>query len=198
MDTNIIFSYIQSYGYLIIFLFLFFGIVGIPAPEESLLFFLGILIARQQLLWEYCFVVSWCGATIGMITAYGVGRFLGQPFIKRYGKYVGIKAEKWERANQLFQKYGKWVILFGYYVPGIRQISPYMSGVIQFPFGSFVLLASIGALLWVVPIMLVGMLLGQHVHVPLFYLPLIGIVFFLLFLLALWLKQLFSKKSFEN
>jgi membrane protein DedA with SNARE-associated domain len=198
MDTTIIFTYIQSYGYFIIFLFLFFGIVGIPAPEESLLFFLGVLVAQQQLLWAYCFIVSWFGATMGMLTAYGMGFFFGHPFMKKYGKYIGMKAEKWERANQLFQKYGKWGILFGYYIPGLRQISPYMAGVIRFPFGLFLLLSSVGALLWIVPIVLVGMFLGQHVHVPLFSIPLIGVAFFLLFLIVVWLKQLFSKKQFEN
>jgi membrane protein YqaA with SNARE-associated domain len=92
MDTAIIFTYIQSYGYFIIFLFLFFGIIGIPAPEESLLFFLGVLVAQQQLLWAYCFIVSWFGATMGMLTAYGMGFFFGHPFMKKYGKYIGMKA----------------------------------------------------------------------------------------------------------
>jgi membrane protein DedA with SNARE-associated domain len=198
MDTSILFSYVQSYGYVIIFLFLFFGIVGIPAPEESLLFFLGIVIARKQLLWEYCFIVSWGGVVIGMIAAYGIGRFLGAPFIKRYGKYVGIKEEKWERTRKLFHQYGKWVILFGYYVPGVRQISPYMAGVIRFPFRLFLLLASVGAAIWVIPIIVVGMLLGQHVQIPLIYFPMIGIALFLLFLLGVWVGQQFRKKSFEN
>ena len=41
MNIETILHYIDIYGYLIIFLFLFFGIVGIPAPEESLLFLIG-------------------------------------------------------------------------------------------------------------------------------------------------------------
>jgi membrane protein DedA with SNARE-associated domain len=198
MDTSILFSYVQSYGYVIIFLFLFFGIVGIPAPEESLLFFLGIVIARQQLLWEYCIIASWCGVVIGMITAYGIGRFFGAPFIQKYGKYLGIKEEKWERAKQLFHRYGKWGILFGYYIPGVRQISPYMAGVIHFPFRSFVLLASLGATLWIVPVMLAGMLLGRHMQIPLIYFPLIGLALFVLFLFATWIGQRLRKKSLEN
>lgn len=195
MDTSVLFSYIQSYGYGIIFLFLFFGIVGIPAPEESLLFFLGILISHEQLAWAYCFFVSWLGATIGMITGYGMGRFLGHPFMKKYGKYVGISEEKWERANGLFRKYGKWFVLFGFYLPGVRQISPYMAGVIRFPFRVFLLLSSVGALLWTVPIMLVGMFLGQHIHIPIASIPLIGMVLFFLFLAVVWIKQFFNKKQ---
>ncbi|BDG49040.1 MULTISPECIES: DedA family protein [Parageobacillus] len=198
MDTEILFSYVQSYGYVIIFLFLFFGVVGIPAPEESLLFFLGIFIAKQQLLWEYCFIASWGGVVAGMVIAYGIGRFLGAPFIKRYGKYIGIKEEKWERTRKLFHRQGKWVILFGYYVPGVRQISPYMAGVIRFPFRSFLLLASVGAAIWTIPIIVAGMLLGRHVQIPLIYFPMFGIAAFLLFLLGMWVAQRFRKKSLEN
>lgn len=198
MDTEILFSYVQSYGYVIIFLFLFFGVVGIPAPEESLLFFLGIFIAKQQLLWEYCFIASWGGVVVGMVIAYGIGRFLGAPFIKRYGKYIGIKEEKWERTRKLFHRQGKWVILFGYYVPGVRQISPYMAGVIRFPFRSFLLLASVGAAIWTIPIIVAGMLLGRHVQIPLIYFPMFGIAAFLLFLLGMWVAQRFRKKSLEN
>ncbi|KXG09533.1 DedA family protein [Anoxybacillus rupiensis] len=198
MDTNMMFSYIQSYGYIMIFLFIFCGIVGIPAPEESLLFFLGVLVSQKQLEWSYCFLISWFGATMGMITGYGIGRYFGHPFMKKYGKYVGIKAEKWERANELFRKYGKWLVLFGFYLPGVRQIVPYMSGMIHFPFLLFSLLACIGALLWTVPIMLLGMLLGRHMHIPLASIPLIGLALFLLFLAVMWIKHVLSKKQFEN
>ncbi|WP_027410270.1 DedA family protein [Anoxybacteroides tepidamans] len=198
MDTNIIFSYIQSYGYFIIFLFLFFGIVGIPAPEESLLFFLGVLISQQQLEWAYCFLVSWFGATMGMIAAYGIGYYFGHPFIKRYGKYIGMKEERWERTNHLFKKYGKWLVLFGFYLPGVRQISPYMAGVIRFPFSLFLFLSFVGALLWVAPVMSVGLFLGQHMRIPLASIPLIGLALFLLFLAVVWIKQLLGKKQFEN
>lgn len=198
MDTTVLFSYIQSYGYLIIFLFLFFGIVGIPAPEESLLFFLGILISQQQLDGIYCFFVSWFGATMGMIVGYGIGYYFGHPFMKRYGKYIGMKAERWERTNQLFEKYGKWLVVFGFYLPGVRQISPYMAGVTRFPFLLFLFLAMAGALLWVAPIIALGLFLGQHIRVPLAAIPLIGLALFLLFLAAVWMKQLLGKKQFEN
>ncbi|GGJ78939.1 membrane protein DedA with SNARE-associated domain [Anoxybacillus voinovskiensis] len=198
MDISTVLSYIQSYGYGIIFLFLFLGIVGIPAPEESLLVFLGMLISHDQLAWANCFLVSWLGATIGMMTGYGMGRFLGHPFMKKYGKYVGIKEEKWERASSLFHKYGKWFVLFGFYLPGVRQISPYMAGVIRFPFRLFLLLASIGAVLWIVPITFIGMFLSQHLDIPIASVPLIGAALFLLFLVAVWIKQLVGKKQFEN
>lgn len=127
-----------------------------------------------------------------------MGRFLGHPFVKKYGKYVGIHQANWERTRGLFHKYGKWFVLFGFYVPGVRQISPYMAGVIRFPFRLFLLLSSLGALLWIVPFTLLGIFLGGHLNIPLASIPLIGAALFLLFLAAVWIKQLVGKKQFEN
>lgn len=60
MDTGAWLPYVQSYGYVMLFLFLFCGIVGIPAPEESLLFFVGVVIAKNQLLlWPTLVSLGW-------------------------------------------------------------------------------------------------------------------------------------------
>ena len=43
MGSEELIQYIQHYGYFIIFLFLFFGIVGIPAPGRILIVLSGAL-----------------------------------------------------------------------------------------------------------------------------------------------------------
>jgi membrane protein DedA with SNARE-associated domain len=198
MDTNTILMYIHAHGYIIIFLFLFFGIVGIPAPEESLLFLLGVLIAHQQLAWEYCLFAGLLGVNAGMLSAYGAGFFLGHPFINKYGKYVGINKDRWHKADAAFRKYGRWTILFGYYLPGIRQISPYMAGMTNFPFVPFLLLSCIGSLLWTLPFVLLGAFFGERFNFPLSYIPLIGLGMFVLFILGVWLNQMIKKKQYGN
>ncbi|OQP04987.1 alkaline phosphatase [Geobacillus sp. 46C-IIa] len=198
MDTSVWLPYVQSYGYVMLFLFLFCGIVGIPAPEESLLFFVGVVVAKEQLLLWPTLASCWGGTMAGMLAAYGAGRWWGAPFVQKYGKYVGITGERWERARDWFRRYGKWGILFGCYAPGVRQICPYMAGVSRFPFRTFVLFATVGTAGWVVPLTLAGLLLGRHIHVPLISFPLAGLALFVLFLLAAWIGQRRRKKSFES
>nr|WP_225995678.1 DedA family protein [Geobacillus subterraneus] len=108
MDTSVWLPYVQSYGYVMLFLFLFCGIVGIPAPEESLLFFVGVVVAKEQLLLWPTLASCWGGTMAGMVAAYGAGRWWGAPFVQKYGKYVGITGERWERARDWFRRYGKW------------------------------------------------------------------------------------------
>lgn len=89
MEANSILTYIQSHGYIVLFLSLFFGIVGIPAPEESLLFFVGIFISHDQLHFLKSLFFAISGATIGMVAAYTAGYTFGSPLLFKYGHYIG-------------------------------------------------------------------------------------------------------------
>src|SRR5574342_59982 len=104
MNVETIINYINIYGYFVIFLFFFFVIVGIPAPEESLLFLIGVLSFHHQLSLELAMLCSILGAFTGMLTAYSVGKFVGYPFIKKYGKYVGITDNRWEKVSGKYTK----------------------------------------------------------------------------------------------
>lgn len=104
MNIDGILHFIDLYGYLIIFLFLFMGIVGIPAPEESLLFLIGVLIGQNKLSFGLAVLSAFLGAFIGMLIAYVCGKYVGYPFIKKYGKYVGITNDRWEKVQKKYMK----------------------------------------------------------------------------------------------
>jgi membrane-associated protein len=148
MNINTILHYIELYGYIIIFLSLFFGIVGIPAPEESLLFLVGVLIVHQKLSFGLAVICSILGAFIGMLAAYACGKFIGYPFVKKYGKYVGITDERWEKARNKYTKNVRKEIFLGFYMPGLRQISPYFAGITNIPFKKFFQFSLLGSFLW--------------------------------------------------
>lgn len=187
MDNQLILSYIEAYGYMIIFLFLFFGIVGIPAPEESLLILVGVLIAHQQLTLQSSILVAFLGALTGMVIAYWAGSLLGNPFIEKFGRFVGLTIERRDKAMITFRTYANKTIIFGFYLPGVRQISPYIAGITKIPFYTFIAFSIIGVLLWVIPFILIGYFFGNMINPS--YVPLLGILFLLVFfLVVLWKK----------
>ncbi|MBT2706719.1 hypothetical protein [Bacillus sp. ISL-47] len=102
MGTETLIDFISSYGYWIIFLFLFFGIVGIPAPEESLLFLIGVLIGNHKLAFGLSAFSAEMGALLGMLAAYWIGKNAGKPFLKKYGKFIGITEERWKKAEKSY------------------------------------------------------------------------------------------------
>ncbi|MEH7413706.1 DedA family protein [Neobacillus drentensis] len=189
MTIESILHYINLYGYVVIFICLFFGIVGIPAPEESLLFFIGILCGEHKLSFELSLVVSILGVFTGMLSAYSCGKFLGYPFVKKFGKYVGITDERWKKAVGFYEKNVQKTILFGFYMPGLRQISPYFAGITQIPFRKFGLLSLAGTLLWTIPVMSTGFFAGKVFYINPAYIPCVGIASFLLFMTYVWLRK---------
>jgi membrane-associated protein len=195
MNTDTLLHYLNMYGYLVIFLFLFCGIVGIPAPEESLLFLIGVLVDERSLAFIPACLSAFFGAFIGMLSAYFVGKYIGSPFILKYGKYVGITEERWEKVNNKYLKNVRKTIIFGFFMPGIRQISPYFAGMNKISLLDFLLSSFIGIVLWTIPFILAGYYAGGAFHLNPKYIPYFGLVFFLVFLLFVLVNFIKKRKA---
>lgn len=195
MHTEMILNYIKLYGYFIIFVFLFLGIVGIPAPEVSVLFLIGVMSVHNQLSFGLAVLSAILGAYTGMLTAFVCGKFVGTPFINKYGKYVGITNDRWEKARKRYTKNVKKSIVFGFFLPGLRQISPYFAGISNISFRKFSLLSLAGTVLWTVPYILVGFYAGGVVHINLKNVMYLGILCLVICLIYVLIKYRKKKKK---
>jgi membrane-associated protein len=194
MNIDTVLSYIEVYGYIIITLSLFFGIVGIPAPEESLLFLIGVLIVHHKLSFVPAVLCAILGAFFGMLTAYVLGKYVGYPFIKKYGKYIGITDERWENARNKYTKNVQKTILLGFYMPGIRQISPYFAGITKVLFREFFFFSLLGTLLWTVPFIVAGYYAGKVFNINPANVPYLGVVLLVAFLIYVLIQHFRKKK----
>lgn len=181
-----------TYGYLAVFIFLYCGLIGIPAAEESFMIFIGITLQvsdpGQPVSLPICIVMAALGSTAGMMTAYLIGYYIGEPFIVRFGKYIGLTAERWKKAQKRFQKHSFLAIIAGYFIPGIRQINPYLAGMSRTRFVTFATASLIGSSVWSALFILLGYFMGGQIHRFLdFGLPhviLIGVVLFIGFVVT--------------
>ncbi|MGG0643194.1 DedA family protein [Sporosarcina gallistercoris] len=197
MSIEALTDYLLQYGSIVIFILLFFGIVGIPSPEESLIFLIGVLIANHQLHAIPTAIAAIAGALTGMMTAYAGGRFIGYPLLHKVGRFVGLTKDRWKKAEQSFKRRSKRTVIFGFYMPGIRQISPYFAGLTSMPVYQFFGLAVFGTVLWVVPFLAAGYVLGRSFRVNPSYAPLVG-VFFLVVMVGWFFFKKMSSKKVEN
>jgi membrane protein DedA with SNARE-associated domain len=189
MNVETIVDYLNVYGYFVIFLCLYFGIVGIPAPEESLLFLMGVLIGQHQLRIGDSILYANLGAFVGMLSAYIIGKKIGYPFVQKYGKYIGITMERWEKAKHSYEKNVQKSILIGFYMPGLRQISPYFAGITKVGWQKFMICSIVGTLLWVNPFIFAGYYISHYFSIDPNYVPYVGVVFFIGFILYVLYKQ---------
>ncbi|MGG1571916.1 DedA family protein [Fictibacillus sp. NRS-1165] len=187
MSLDSVIFYMQSYGHWIILIVLFCGIVGIPAPEESFMFLVGVLVAKGHFEFGTSLLYAFLGTFAGMLMSYWIGRKLGLPFIERYGKYIKVTPERWSMVEGRFHRHALTTLLFGFYLPGLRQLAPYIAGISCYSFYRYVLLSFAGSALWTTTFVSIGYFFGDQIKLK--YLPWIAAAALLLFLLTIFRKK---------
>ena len=87
---------------------------------------------------------SWLGSAI----TYAVSRWLGRPFVLKFGKYFFISPEKLERAEVFMQRYEAGGIFFARLLPVVRHLISIPAGIVRMPFGKFSAMTIIGSFIW--------------------------------------------------
>ncbi len=127
-----ILNWITRYGYIAIFLLLMLGIIGVPVPDEIVLTCSGFLIFKGFLSPELTLSCAFMGSVCGISLSYGLGRFVGMPIILKYGYLVHITPEKVSRVRIWYERFGKWILLFGYFIAGVRHLTAFTAGATRF------------------------------------------------------------------
>jgi membrane protein DedA with SNARE-associated domain len=157
-----IFAWMAHYGYVGIFILLMLGIVGLPVPDETLLIFTGYLVFTRELHWLPTLVTAFAGSICGISVSYSLGRTLGFYLVGRLGRYFHVDAATLERVQAWYQRWGKYTLLFGYFVPGVRHLGAYVAGSSQLPFGVFACFAYTGGLFWSGSFIALGYFFGDE------------------------------------
>lgn len=155
-------TWVNQYGYIVLFLALTLELIAFPLPGEVLMSYVGFLVFKGQLGWLQSIIIAAAGTSTGITLSYMVGYKLGAPFFNRYGKHIHMGPEKLEKTSVWFQKYGNRMLLFAYFIPGVRHITGYFSGITRITFRRFSVYAYIGALFWAATFISLGKVLGPR------------------------------------
>ncbi|UJF31529.1 DedA family protein [Paenibacillus hexagrammi] len=159
------FEFINHYGYFALYILLSAGIVGVPVPDETLMAIVGSLTAPGgPFRFTTALMVIYAGTMTGMIVSYTLGHRVGKPLLYRYGKWFKLTPGRIERAEGWFKKYGLWTVFFGYFVPGVRHFTCYLSGVSGVKFYKYLLYAGTGAMLWCTTFLTLGHFIGRNLE----------------------------------
>lgn len=141
-------SWLQHYGIFGIYGLLALGIVGLPIPDETLLILTGLFCAKGHLNILSAYPAALSGSITGITLSYFIGFLAGQNLLKRYGYLIGLTEQKIKKSHEWFEYYGKWLLVIGYYIPGVRHFTGIISGSVYLNYFKFALFAYSGAFIW--------------------------------------------------
>jgi len=162
MTTENLLDWISQYGYAGIFLSLSLGIVGLPVPDETLLAFAGYLVFKGKLHPVQTLIAAYLGSVSGITISYTLGRMAGKYIIAKFGTRLHLTAERLERVQRWFERLGRWVLVIGYFVPGVRHIIAFAAGSSHLQMRIFAPYAYTGSLIWTATFITSGYFLGEQ------------------------------------
>ena len=138
-------AWIEWGGYFILFGLLFACGLGLPLPEDIPLLLAGYFIQQGKFHWVPACILAWLGIIGGDCVLYSFGRRYGLnitmvPFV---GKHV--TRERILKAEQLFERWGIWVVGVGRMFAGIRGAMVVAAGATRYNFLKFVIVDGLAA-----------------------------------------------------
>jgi membrane protein DedA with SNARE-associated domain len=124
--------------------------------------FVGYLVFRGHLTYVPALVAAWAGSATGITISYAVGRAVGSQGISKLGRLLHWRVDHVERAAEWVRRWGPYLILFAYFLPGVRHVGALMLGASSVAFGTFARFAYTGAGIWVGAFISLGYLFGEE------------------------------------
>jgi len=162
--TEKILEILRELGLPGLFAGIFLESLGLPFPGSLLLALTGFLAKQGQLNIMAAWLVAMIGYMLGSTSAFLVGRHVGESFIKRWGKYLGLTPERLSTAQGWLQRSAPGFIIGGRFLPTVGNVTPYVAGISGITLVKFLLYDSIHAFLWLTLFLGAGSLLGKNWH----------------------------------
>ena len=156
------------WGYALIFAFMAIESSFIPFPSEIVMIPAGFLAARSELSLHapvpdllLAILVGLVGSLAGAYFNYYLSSKLGEPFLRKHGKWFFLKPEALDRAEEVFNRYGAVTTFVCRLIPVIRQLISIPAGLSGMPLGKFSLFTGLGAGIWTAILAATGYVLGR-------------------------------------
>ncbi|MFN2748285.1 DedA family protein [Bacillus sp. z60-18] len=202
---NWIIDTMEKFGYWGILFLIAVENIFPPIPSEIILTFGGFMTTKTSMSISGVVAFSTIGSVLGAVVLYGVGMLIDihkiEKLADRWGHIIRITRKDIHKANQWFDQYGLWTVFFCRLIPLVRSLISIPAGMAHMKFASFVLLTTLGTLIWNVLLVNIGAAVGSSWETIVGYMDLYSsIVYgFLLLIFAIFAglylkKRVFAKK----
>lgn len=129
----------------------------VPVPSEVVMMPAGLKAATWELSLWWVILAWWLGSLLGAYINYFIlGKYIGKPFLLKYGKYFLFNEKKYLKAEALFLKNDILYTFLGRLIPVVRGFISIPAGMFNMNFKYFTILTFIWATIWCTILALVG------------------------------------------
>lgn len=163
---NWITAIMDQFGYFGVFLLIMIENVFPPIPSEVILTFGGFMTTYSDMTRVGVIIAATAGSVIGAMILYSIGLFLDvarlEKIVDRWGGILRLTRKDIHKADAWFDKYGPWTVLLCRLVPLIRSLISIPAGMSNMNFPLFILLTTIGSLIWNTALVMIGAAVGNN------------------------------------
>ncbi len=153
---------IGSLGYPGIFLLMAMESSIFPVPSELVMPPAGYLAQQGQMNIWIAIVCGTMGSLVGAYANYFAARWLGRPLLLKYGRYIGLRQEKFAKVETFFLRHGEISTFIGRLLPVVRHLISLPAGLAGMNHVRFTFYTLLGAGIWVVVLTWIGYIIGQE------------------------------------
>ena len=134
----------------------------LPLPSELVMPPAGYLAAQGRMHGGLAVGAGTLGSVLGALINYGLAVVVGEPVLRRYGKYVLVSQRSLDRTEAFFRRHGEISTLVGRLLPVIRHLISIPAGMSRMRLSHFVAFTALGAGIWCAILTYLGWLIGRH------------------------------------
>ncbi|HBG82038.1 TPA: hypothetical protein DDW69_04370 [candidate division CPR2 bacterium] len=187
---QIIGGYIETYGYLAVFLLALLEnsiFLGLVIPGETFVILAGFYAAQGRLSLTLVIFLALLGGILGGQLGYLLGREGEKRLLYKYKDHLNIN-EKYKAVKKFMKMHGNKTIFFARFTAFLRAIAPFVAGTLKMPYLKFTFWDVLGAFVWSITIPILGYYFGQNYKVLHQYLGDVGVILIVVLVILVWIN----------
>ena len=159
-------STIRSLGYVGVVALTFLENLFPPIPSELVIPLAGFVAASDELHIWGVIVAATAGSLAGAALWYEIGRRVGErrvrAWVDRFGKWITLRPEDVDRAQDWFKRHGSSAVFLGRLVPGVRTLVSLPAGFAGMSRIPFLFYSAAGTVIWTAALAYAGVVLKAN------------------------------------
>ena len=134
-----------------------------PIPSEVILPLAGFTASQGDMSLAAAIAWTTFGSVAGAVVLYWIGALIGRERIRAIAARLPlVKVSDIDRTEAWFGRHGRKTVFFGRMVPLFRSFVSIPAGVERMPMAPFLLLTTLGSLIWNTLFVMAGYVLGEN------------------------------------